>query len=139
MNILKPLIFTGCLALIFTMSCKKAIEKKAQDMVMDAMTNGEWIVEQYIEGSNNISDQFLNYYFKFNSNGTVTGTINSNATHGTWSGNATDYTITSDFPSAGDPLKKLNGVWKIKDSYWDFVKAEMTTSSGTNKLMLRKK
>jgi hypothetical protein len=139
MNIVKPLILTGCLALLFSMSCKKAIEKKAQDMVMDAMTNGEWIVEQYMEGSNNISSQFLNYYFKFNSNGTVTGTINSTSTNGTWAGNATDYTITSDFPSAGDPLKKLNGVWKIKDSYWDYVKAEMTTSSGTNVLMLRKK
>jgi hypothetical protein len=139
MKILKPLIVTGCIALLFSMSCKKAIEKKAQDMVMDAMTNGEWIVEQYMEGSNNISSQFLNYYFKFNSNGTVTGTINSTSTEGTWTGNATDYTITSDFPSAGDPLKKLNGVWKIKDSYWDYVKAEMPTSGGTNVLTLRKK
>ena len=139
MNKLKPLIFTGCIALLFSMSCKKAIEKKVENMIMDAITNGEWIVEQYIEGSNNISNQFLNYTFKFNSNGTVTGTINSTVTNGTWAANSTDYTITSEFPSAGDPLKKLNGVWKIKDSYWDFVKAEMTTSSGTNVLTLRKK
>jgi hypothetical protein len=137
MNRLKPLILTGLIACC--MSCKKAIEKKAQDMIMDAMTNGEWIVEQYLEGSNNISSQFQNYYFKFNSNGTVTGTINSNSTNGTWVGNPSDYTITSEFPSAGDPLKKLNGVWKMKDSYWDFVKAEMATASGTNVLMLRKK
>jgi hypothetical protein len=139
MNKLKPLILTGCIALFFSMSCKKAIEKKAQDMIMDAITNGEWIVEQYFEGSNNISSQFLNYYFKFNSNGTVTGTISSTSTNGTWAGNASDYTITAEFPSAGDPLKKLNGVWKIKDSYWDYVKAEMPTSSGTNVLILRKK
>jgi hypothetical protein len=136
---IKPLVVTGFFALLFTLSCKKAIEKKAENMIMDAITNGEWIVEQYIEGGNNISSQFLNYSFKFNSNGTVTGTINSTSANGTWAGNATDYTISADFPSAGDPLKKLNGLWKIKDSYWDYVKAEMTTSSGTNVLTLRKK
>lgn len=108
-------------------------------MLMDAITNGTWIVEQYIEGSNNISNQFLNYTFQFYSNGTVTGTINSTATDGTWVGNISDYTITSEFPSADDPVKKLNGVWKIKDSDWDYVKAEMTTSNGTNTLTLRKK
>jgi hypothetical protein len=121
------------------MSCKKALEKKAENMVMDAMTNGEWIVEQYFEGSSNISNQFLNYYFRFYSNGTVTGTIDSTATNGTWVGNVSDYTITSNFPSAADPVKKLNGVWKIKDSDWDYVKAEMTINGGTNVLTLRKK
>ena len=136
---LKPLVLTGFFALLFTLSCKKAIEKKAQNEIMDAITNGEWIVEQYIESGNNISIQFLNYSFKFNSNGTVTGTINSTSTNGTWAGNATDYTITAEFPSAGDPLKKLNGLWKMKDSYWDYVKAEMTTSNGMNVLTLRKK
>jgi len=139
MNKLKPLLLTGCFALLISMSCKKAFEKKAQDMVMDAITNGEWIVEQYIEGSNNLSNQFLNYYFKFNSDGSLTGTINSSATSGTWVTNVSEYTIASNFPSAGDPLKKLNGVWKIKDSYWDFVKAEMATPDGTKLLRLRKK
>ena len=113
---LKPLVLTGFFALLFTLSCKKAIEKKAQNEIMDAITNGEWIVEQYIESGNNISIQFLNYSFKFNSNGTVTGTINSTSTNGTWAGNATDYTISAEFPSAGDPLKKLNVLWKMKDS-----------------------
>ncbi len=126
-------------ALFITMSCKKVLEKKAQDMVMDAMTSGEWIVEQYIEGNNNISNQFLNYSFKFYENGTVTGTINSTSTEGSWVGNVSDYTITSDFPSATDPLKKLNGVWKLKDTDWDYVKAQMTTPDGVNVLTLRKK
>jgi hypothetical protein len=139
MKKLLPLIVTGFLALFLSTSCKKAIEKKAQDMVLDAMTNGEWIVEQYIEGSNNVSNQFLNYSFRFFSDGTVTGTINSTATNGTWAANASDYTISSDFPTASDPIKKLNGLWKIKDSYWDFVKAERTTADGTNVLYLRKK
>lgn len=115
------------------------MEKKARDMIMDVITNGVWIVEQYFEGSNNISGQFLNYTFQFYENGTVTGTINTTSTNGTWSGNVSDYTINSNFPSAEDPIKKLNGLWKIKDSDYDFVKAEMTTTSGTNTLYLRKK
>jgi hypothetical protein len=139
MKKLQPLILTGCLALFISMSCKKAIEKKAQDMIMDAITNGEWIVEQYIEGGNNISIQFLNYSFRFYENGTLTGTISNTVTEGTWAPNATEYTIVAEFPTAPDPLKKLNGLWKIKDSYWDFVKAERATASGTDVLMLRKK
>jgi hypothetical protein len=139
MKKLQPIILTGCLALFISMSCKKAIEKKAQDMILDAMTTGEWIVEQYYEGDNNISNQFLNYSFRFYKDGTVTGTIGSTTTNGTWVANTTDYTIASDFPAATDPLKKLNGVWKIKDSYWDFVKAERATANGMNVLMLRKK
>lgn len=139
MNKSLPLIFTGLLALVMSMwSCKRTVEKKAQDMLMDAITNGTWIVEQYFEGSNNISGQFQNYTFRFYSNGTVTGTIDNTSTDGTWSGNISDYTITSDFPGAGDPLKKLNGVWKIKDSDWSYVKAEMPTSTGINTLHLRK-
>lgn len=139
MNKLKPLIFLGFLALLFSVSCKKAIEKKVQDQVMDAITNGEWIVEQYFEGDQNLSGQFLNYSFRFNSNGTLTGTVGSESTEGTWVPNTDDYTILSDFPAAVDPLKKLNGLWKIKDSYWDYVKAEMTTPNGTKILKLRKK
>jgi hypothetical protein len=139
MNKLKPLIVTGCLALLFSMSCRKAIEKKVENQIMDAITNGEWIVEQYFEGENNLSSLFLDYSFDFDKNGTLKSTIGSTVTEGTWVPNTSDYTIVTDFPAAGDPLKKLNGLWKIKDSYWDFVKAEMTTPNGLKILKLRKK
>ena len=138
MRILKPLILAGCLTLT-SMSCKKAIEKKVEDMVMDAITHGEWIVEQYFEGSSNLSNLFSAYSFKFNEDGTLISTANSVSTNGTWAPNVSDYTIDSEFPTAVDPLKKLNGVWKIKDSDWDYVKAEMTTADGTKLLILRKK
>src|SRR5437764_8385877 len=104
MNKRLPLIIAGCFTLFASLSCKKAIEKKEQQMVMNAITNGVWIVEQYVEGSNNISNQFLNYTFQFNSNGTVTGKIDSNSTSGTWSGNASDTTIIAQFSSADDPV-----------------------------------
>jgi hypothetical protein len=138
MKILKSLILVASLALLST-SCKKIIEKKVQDMVMDAITHGEWIVEQYFEGNNNLSSQFLDYRFKFNEDGTLIGTTSSGSTNGTWNPNLSDYTITADFPTAADPLNKLNGLWKIKDSGWDYVKAEMQTPDGTKLLTLRKK
>ena len=134
-----PLVALACCVLTFSWSCQKAIEKKQQEVLIEAITNGTWYVEQYFEGASNITSVFLNYDFQFYENGTVTGTLSGASTSGTWAGDATNYSITSEFPAAGDPLKKLNGVWKIKDSYWDFVKAETTTSSGINVVHLRKK
>lgn len=131
--------FSFLLFTIIFFSCKKAVENKQQDLITSAIVDGIWVVDQYLEGTNNITNDFLNYDFKFNSNGTVSGTKASNATVGTWSSNISNYSITSNFPSANDPLQKMNGVWIITDSYWDFVKAEMTTSGGKNILHLRKK
>ena len=132
-------IFGLSLLLLTTSSCKKAIENKKEDLVMSAITDGVWIVEQYIEGTTDISTDFVNYDFKFNNDGTVTGSKTPDVISGTWSGNVTNYSITSNFPSASDPIQKMNGIWKITDSYWDYVVAEMSTASGTNILHLRKK
>jgi hypothetical protein len=132
-------VITLLLLTLANFSCKKTIEKKQEDLVVDAITNGVWIVQQYFEAANNISSQFADYDFQFFKNGSVTGTKSGNITNGTWSGNASNYSITSNFPTATDPVQKLNGVWKITDSYWDYVKAEMTTPAGKNILHLKKK
>jgi hypothetical protein len=117
---------TGFFALVLSTSCKKAIEKKVEEKIMGAITTGEWIVEQYKEGENNLSNLFLNYYFKFNSDGTLTGTVNGAATDGTWDPNTTDFTIFTDFPTAVDPLKKL-GLCKSRNEnrQWNQV-ADLT-------------
>ena len=128
-----------CLLLVSSFSCKKMIEQKKQDALMDAITNGKWIVEQYLEGATNVTGDFEDYDFQFFKNGTVTGFNTGGSTDGTWAGDIDNYSITSQFPSGIEPLKKLNGVWKIKDSYWDYVEAEMNTPSGKNILHLRKK
>mgnify|MGYP003576195362 CR=1 FL=1 len=122
-----------------SLSCKKLIEKKQRQVIMDAMTNGLWMVEQYIENSDNITSVFLNYEFQFYENGTVKGMLGMNVANGTWVADVDNYTITSEFPAAGVPLELLNYTWLIKDSYMDFVKAETTTPAGKNVLHLRKK
>lgn len=131
--------FISLLIITSSLSCKKLIEKKQRDAIMDAMTSGLWYVEQYIEDSTNVTSDFLNYEFQFYENGTVKGMLGTNVANGTWVADTDKYSITSEFPAAGDPLLKLNYTWFIKDSYWDYVKAEATTPDGKNVLHLRKK
>ena len=120
-------------------SCKKAIENKQRDLLVDAITNGEWLVKQYLEGSTDITYQFNGYSFRFEEAGAVHANYGGVLDHGTWAGDMNTYSITSQFAGAGDPLKKLNGTWKLTDSYWDYVEAEMITATGKNFLHLIKK
>jgi hypothetical protein len=135
----KILPIVSLIILTSSLSCKKFIEKKQRDAIIEAMTTGLWIVEQYFENSANITSDFLNYEFQFYENGTVKGMLGTNVANGTWEADVEKYTITSEFPAAGDTLAKLNHTWLIKDSYLDFVKAETTTPAGKNVLHLRKK
>ena len=102
------------------------------------MTNGHWRVESYSEGTINITELFNGYDFKFETDGTVTGANGRVTSKGTWAGDIENYTISSNFPGAEDPLKKLNGMWKITNTKLDFVNAEMNTNSGKMVLQLKK-
>lgn len=136
---MKTLIPFVLVLLSITSSCQKWIDKKKEQMAMEIITNGEWYVEQYLEDSTNITSDFLHYEFRFNENRTVTGSRGTEVQAGTWQENISTISITAEFPTAPDPVKKLNGTWKIKDSAEDFVKAEMSTATGKNYLRLRKK
>lgn len=125
--------------LIVTASCKKTVENKQKDLLIEAMTNGVWLVDLYSENNIDITSYFAGYEFQFVENGVVMATKNSVMTHGTWTGDFNTQMITSDFPGATDPLAKLNGSWKIVDSYVDYVKSERLTTSGKNILYLKKK
>ncbi len=136
----KPLpLICVCFALFAVFSCKKFIEQKKQDMLVSAITNGVWIVEQYREDTSDITAGFQGYEFRFSENGTVTGTKDGNTANGTWTGDINTRTISSNFPNIGEPVKKLNGIWLLTDTYWDYVEALMTTETGKNQLHLRKK
>jgi hypothetical protein len=125
-------------ATFFTGSCKKYIEQQQQNALVSLVTNGTWIVTRYLNNGTDITGSFSGYVFKFNSNGTVSGTNSGLAEQGTWSGDVNTRTITSEFPGAGDPLQKLNHTWKITDSYPDSVAANTTIDTTTNVLNLRK-
>jgi len=136
---MKRLLPFATLLLLALTSCQKLIDKKKEQAAMDIITNGVWYVEQYFADTTNITSDFLNYTFQFKDNGTVNGTNGNISADGTWKASVPNRTITSDFPTANDPIKKLNGDWKITDSYVDYVEAEMSTASGKFYLHLRKK
>jgi hypothetical protein len=136
----KRLAFTALLFLPLLFSCKRTIEKKQQDIVITAMTSGRWYVSEYLVGTTNVTSEFAGYEFQFYENGTVDGIKGTSTTSGTWSGNANNYTITSNFSSAaGLPLTRLNGTWKWTDSDFSYVKTYYVNGSETYYLSLRKK
>ena len=125
-----------CLLIIF--SCKKAVEDQKRQAVMSFITNGHWKIQSYLVDTVSITSEFDGYTFKFNDDGSVVGDNGSVSIRGTWVGEVSDYSITSEFPGAGDPLQKLDGHWIIKDSGLTFVKADVTTSGATMHLHLVK-
>ena len=129
--------FTAILIILLTcfFSCKKAIEQKKQDLIVQAMTSGRWIIQNYTAGNTDVTAEFTGYEFQFYNNGTVDGIYNSSATSGTWAGNASQLTMSANFPNTGRPLSRLNGLWKITDNSWTYVNASLDT----NRLKLIKK
>ena len=134
----KVLLIIILLQTVQLFSCKKYIQQQEQNALVKAITTGVWVVTRYLVNGTDITSSFSGYVFQFQSNGTVTGTKGTTNSSGTWSGDITTKTITSNFPSAGDPLDRLNAVWKITDSYVDSVAAMTTTDSSNNILNLHK-
>jgi hypothetical protein len=127
-------------ALILLFSCKKYIQQQEEKAAIAVVTNGFWYVTKYLKNDTDITPSFSGYLFKFDQDGIVTGTLGSVATAGVWSVNIGAKTISTDFPTAVDPVKELNYTWTITDSYTDSVAARSldTTSNTTNILQLRK-
>jgi hypothetical protein len=120
-------------------SCSKTIEETKEDLVMTAMTSGTWYVQEFQENGVVVTPIFSGFDFKFNTNGTVDGVKASLKTTGTWSGDASAMTITSNFPVASDTLLKFNAVWKITNNSWDYVKATTSVGGTTRYLHLKKR
>ena len=103
------------------------------------MTNGQWYVHSFREGSKDITGDFAPYSFQFYRDGRVSALSEGSEDKGTWAADVDARTITSDFPNAADPVRKLNAAWKITDNSWDYVKAETTVQGIKNLLHLKKK
>lgn len=134
----KKIVVLLLLLVVLSPSCKKYIQQQQQNALERIITNGTWIVTRYLENGTDITTSFSGYVFKFNSNGTVTGTNTGTVANGTWSGDVSTKTIISQFPSAGAPVDKLNAEWKITDSYSDSVAAKTTINTTINILNLHK-
>ena len=130
--------------LIFTLfilanSCKKAAENVQEDLVIKAMTDGQWAVTNFVHNGTTITADFATYRFKYYSNKTVDA-INSGTVEktGTWDGNAGAMTTSASFASAVYPLSLINGSWNILNNGWTYVVASQTIGMETKTMRLDK-
>lgn len=124
---------------VFLTGCKKAIENLQQDLVIKAMTDGQWKISNFEHNSVNITSQFSTYKFQYYSNKTVDA-INNGVVEitGTWDGNASTMTTSANFTNPSPPLNLINGSWHIDNSSWTYVVASQTVGSETKIMRLDK-
>ena len=119
--------------------CKKAIEKAQENLVIQAMTDGQWAITNFVHNGNNITTDFSAYKFKYYSNKTVDAIKNGVVEKtGNWDGDPTSMTTSANFPSPPYPLSLINGSWHIDDNGWTFVVATQTLGSDTKTMRLDK-
>ncbi len=125
--------------LVTLAGCKKTIESVQEDLVIKAMTDGQWKVTTFTLNGTTITPDFATYKFKYYSNKTVDA-INSGIVEktGTWDANAATYTTSANFISPAYPLNLINGNWHIDRNSWTYVEASQTTGSETKTMRLDK-
>jgi hypothetical protein len=126
-------------AVLALTGCKKAIEKIAEDMVIKAMTDGQWIITSFTQNGNDITTDFTGYKFKYYENRTVDAIRNDILERtGTWNGDAVTMTTSANFTGAPNPIALINGSWKITNSTWTTVEANQTNGTEVKTLKLKK-
>jgi hypothetical protein len=134
---MKPIVVSLVFILLLS-GCKKAIEQTKQDLVIQAMTNGQWMITNFVQNGNTITDDFNGYKFQYYSNKTVDAIrIGLVEKSGTWDGDAATMTTSANF-DAGAPLSLINGNWHIDNNSWTFVEASQTVGSETKVMRLDK-
>lgn len=135
---MKKLIPALCLILL-SGGCKKAIEKIQEDLLVNAMTDGQWVVTSFVQNGSDITPDFTGYKFQYYSNRTVDAIKNGTVEKtGTWDGNTSTATTWATFPNAIAPLNLINGTWHIDNSSWTFVVATQTVGSVSKTMRLDK-
>jgi hypothetical protein len=122
------LVLSGCIK-----------EKKQENLVIKAMTNGQWKVTGFNKGGTDITSDFTAYLFQFKTDFTVDAINNGSIEKtGSWNADASAQTITSNFANAVNPLALLNGTWTITNNSWTWVEARQTLNNELLTLRLDK-
>lgn len=136
---MKKLIAILLTVMFFNIRCEKAAENIAQDLVVQALTSGQWVITKFTQNGSNITSDFSDYKFQYHSNKTVDAIKNGITERtGNWDGNATAMTTWADFPGASNPISLINGTWNITKNSWTYVEATQITGSETKTLRLDK-
>lgn len=132
---MKKLVTLFALTTLLFGSCKKVIEKAGEDLVVKAMTDGQWKITKFTQNGNDITSSFSGYKFQYYSNKTVDAILNGTKERtGSWDGDAGAMTTSADFPGAPNPIAMLNGTWHITKNSWTYVEA---TQNGNETKTLR--
>lgn len=132
-------LYTLILFVITFSSCDKTAEKIGEDLVIKAMTDGQWKITNFTQNGTDITSSFSGYKFQYFSNKTVDAILNGVTERtGTWDGNATTMTTYASFPSASNPILLINGTWNITKNSWTYVEASQTNGAETKTLRLDK-
>ena len=135
---MKKFLIIALLILPF-FSCKKKKEEIAQDLIIQAMTNGQWVITKFTLNGTNITVDFSEYKFQYYSNKTVDAIKNgSTEKTGNWDGNATAMTTWANFSNVTYPLDLINGTWNITNNGWTYVEAGQTIGTDVKTLRLDK-
>lgn len=127
------------LGLILLGSCKKTVEKIGEDLVLKAMTDGQWVITKFTQNGTDITSSFSGYKFQYYSNKTVDAILNGvKERSGSWDGSATAMTTWADFPGAPSPIALINGTWNITKNSWTYVEATQTNGTEVKTLRLDK-
>ncbi len=136
---MKKTIFILIITSLAFTSCKKTVENIQEDLVIKAMTDGEWKITDFTLNSNNITADFATYKFKYYSDKTVDAINNGTVEKkGTWDGDAPSRTTSANFTGATQPLSLINGSWYITKNSWTYVEARQTNGSDTKTMRLDK-
>jgi hypothetical protein len=124
--------------LLTLQACKKKSDVQ-EDLVILAMTTGQWKMTSFVEGGTDRTSDFSSYRFKYNNNNTVDA-INNGVIEksGTWNGSASTMSISANFPTAVAPLALINGTWDITRNNWTYVEATKTINGQVSSLRLDK-
>ena len=135
---MKYLLVIALIALGFS-SCNKMKESIGEDLIVNAMTDGQWRVTSYKRDANDVTGSFSSYTFQFREDKTVDAISNGAVeSKGTWNGNAQNRTIASSFTNATATLQLLNGTWQVTKNSWTFVEATQTVNNEVRTLRLDK-
>jgi hypothetical protein len=119
--------------------CKKIIEKKAEDAIMTAMTDGQWVITSFTTNGSDITADYTGYKFQYFRDYTVTAIKNGTVERtGSWQPDAPNMNISANFPNATYPVSLISGTWHITDNSWTYVVANMTVGSEIRTLRLEK-
>jgi hypothetical protein len=109
-------IYAVFLALAFS-GCKKQIEEKKEDLLVNLIVSGQWVVAKYTKGPADVTDDFSPYSFQFKRDFTVDAinatTNNAVENTGTWNGDIVTKTIVSNIPKPNPILILLIGTWLV--------------------------